>query len=346
MVDAGSEPPNATSGALGEVAGAGMPRRPELLFDRDLRPRVRAETGRRFPFPIPNGWFIVASADELAPGTIVDRHYFGRDVVVFRTDSGQPHVTDAYCAHLGAHLAVGGTVRGESVVCPFHGWCYDGESGRCVDIPYGPGRIPTQARIRSFPTVERNRMIWAWFHLEGRPPFYEVPDVPELDDPAWSDPHTIDFVIATSCQEMAENNHDPAHFQFVHGTPDVPEDEVVIDGVRKRVTSMGGAFVRESFGLGLGVLRLQDYVTFLSSTTPVDEENVHVRWTFVAPAEHGPDAATEAAVQFSGGLSQDVPIWENKRYLERPVLLKEERGILDHRRWCRQFYSDPALAVD
>jgi nitrite reductase/ring-hydroxylating ferredoxin subunit len=346
MVDVRAEPTGVGDGMFAEAEGAGMPRSPALLFDPSLRPRVRHEGGRRFPFPIPNGWFIVASADEVEPGAIVARHYFGRDLAVFRTESGEPRVTGAYCAHLGAHLAVGGTVRGDTVVCPFHGWCYDGDTGRCVDIPYGKGRIPTQARIRAFPTIERNRMIWTWFHLEGKPPFYEVPEVPELDDPAWSEPHTIDFVIATSCQEMAENNHDPAHFQFVHGTPDVPEDEVVIDGTHKRVTSMGGAFVRESFGLGLGLLRMEGMVTFLSSTTPVDEESVHVRWTFMAPVANGPDAAEQAALQFAGGVSQDVPIWENKRYLERPVLLKEERTILDHRSWCGQFYSDPALALD
>lgn len=338
--------PAPSVGALGELSDRGMPRRAELLFEPGLRPRVRSERGPRFPFPVPNGWFIVASAGELAAGEVVALHYFGRDLVLFRTESGEPRVTGAYCAHLGAHLAAGGRVQGEGVVCPFHGWCYDGESGRCVDIPYGRGHIPSQAKIRSYPTLERNGMVWAWFHLEGKPPFYDVPAVPEFDDPAWSRPHTVDFTLNTVCQEMAENNHDPAHFQFVHGTPTIPDEEVVIDGTFKRVTSMGGSFVRESYGLGLGVLRVEGYVTFLSSTTPVDEEHVHVRWTFLAPVANGEDAAAEAARQFTAGLSQDIPIWENKRYVERPVLLKEERTIVDHRAWCEQFYSDPALAVD
>jgi hypothetical protein len=38
-------------------------------------------------------------------------------------------------------------------------------------------------------------------------------------------------------------------------------------------------------------------------------------------------------------VSQDIPIWENKAYVERPVLTKAERGILEHRAWCEQFYS-------
>ena len=331
---------------LVENPAAGMPRRLDLVLDRSLRRQVRREPGPRFPFPIPDGWFIVAGSQEVAPGTIEALHYFGRDLVVFRTEGGVARVTGAYCSHLGAHLGVGGKVRGETVECPFHGWCYDGESGKCMEIPYGSGKIPSKAAVRAYPTLERNGMVWAWHHLEGGPPFYDVPEVPELSDPSWSEPYIADFVIRTSCQEMAENNHDPAHFQFVHGTEAIPEQEMLIDGCYKRAVSMDGYFVRESFGLGLGVLRMTDTMTFLTSTTPVDDEHVHVRWIFATPRSAGPTAAMETAEAFMGGVSQDIPIWENKRYVERPVLLKDERTILDHREWCTQFYSDPAKAVE
>jgi len=330
----------------GVTTGAGMPRRLDLVLDPSVRAQVRREPGPRFPFPIPNGWFIVARSDELEPGGVLSLHYFGRDLVAFRTEGGDARVTGAYCAHLGAHLGVGGKVRGETVECPFHGWCYDGETGRCTDIPYGSGKIPTKAAIRAYPALERNGMVWAWHHLEGKAPFYDVPVVPELSDPDWSEPYAAEFVIRTNCQEMAENNHDPAHFRFVHGTDAIPDQEIHIEGGYKRAVGMDGFFVRESFGLGLGVLRMTDTMTFLTSTTPVDDEHVHVRWIFTAPASAGPGAAQQIAESFMGGVSQDIPIWENKRYVERPVLLKDERSILDHRAWCTQFYSDPAKAID
>jgi nitrite reductase/ring-hydroxylating ferredoxin subunit len=335
----------AQHGATGNDVTAGMPRSVDLVLDGSLRPAIRRERGPRFPFPIPDGWFILTPSDEVAVGEIVPVHYFGRDLIVFRTDSGTARVTGAYCSHLGAHIGVGGKVRGESVQCPFHGWCYDGASGRCTKIPYGSGRIPTKAAVSAYPVVERNAMIWAWHHSEGGQPFYEVPEVAELSDPAWSPPYSADFVIRTICQEMAENNHDPAHFRFVHGTDTIPEEEVHIDGSYKRVVGMKGSFVRESFGLGLGVLRMRDAVTFFSSTTPIDEDHVHVRWTFTTPVERGPDGPKRMAESFLAGLSQDIPIWENKRYVERPVLLKNERTILDHREWCKQFYSVPATAT-
>ncbi len=340
-------PTDVVAAAMGGAGSHGMPRRPALLFDPALRPRARREQAERFPFPVPNGWFIVARSDEVATGETLPLHYFGKDLVLMRTESNAARVLGAYCAHLGAHLGVGGKVEGDNLRCPFHGWCYEAATGRCVDIPYGAApAIPSQARVRAYPTVERNRMVWAWFHLEGKPPFYDVPEVKEVDDPSWSEPYTVDYVVDTVCQEMAENNHDPAHFRFVHGTDDIPEDDVLIEGTYKRVVSLGGSFVRETFGLGLGVLRFKDFVTFYSSTTPIDREGVHVRWTFLTPKEHGPEAPRRAAESFLSGVSQDIPIWENKRYVERPVIVKDERSILDHRRWCEQFYSDPASAID
>jgi nitrite reductase/ring-hydroxylating ferredoxin subunit len=326
-----------------------MPADKNVVLDESLRTRVRRPHGTRFPFPIPNGWFIVATADDLEPGEVLPLYYFGREMVLFRTSSGEPRLVDAYCAHLGANLAVGGTVDGDGIRCPFHGWCYDGESGKCTDIPYTQAkRIPSQARVRSFPTLERNRMIWAWHHLEGGPPFYDVPEATEFGDPEWSEPYTRDYVVATCCQEMAENNHDFAHFVYVHGSPDIPWDteQFVTDQPYKRTEANGGTFIRETFGLGLGVLRTPGAFVFLSSTTPIDEENVHVRWSWVTPKGLGPDAARAIGDRFLSGVSQDIPIWENKRYQPRPVLAKEETGILAHRKWAQQFYSDPANAAE
>ena len=79
------------------------------------------------PFPIPFGWFQVAFPDDLAPGDVTALRYWGRDLVLWRDTDGGFHLQDAYCPHLGAHIGIGGTVDGDQVVCPFHGWRYDGD---------------------------------------------------------------------------------------------------------------------------------------------------------------------------------------------------------------------------
>lgn len=60
----------------------------------------------------------------------------GEQVAVFRGHTGEAHVVDAYCPHLGANLAVGGRVLGDCIECPFHGWQFQGNDGKCVRIPY------------------------------------------------------------------------------------------------------------------------------------------------------------------------------------------------------------------
>jgi nitrite reductase/ring-hydroxylating ferredoxin subunit len=320
--------------------GLPMPRNRSLLDHGARRVQVTRRRGRRFPFPVPNGWFVVAPSAQLAVGEVQALYYFGRDIVLFRDEAGVAHVVDAHCPHLGAHLGVGGRVEEGCLRCPFHGWKFDGSSGNCVEIPYGgSSRIPSRAQVRAYPTIERNQMIWAWYHEKDGPPFYDVPEVAEFDDASWSPIVVREFEIAVAAQDMAENNVDYAHFKFVHGTDGIPEDEFFTDGTYKRAVGNGGDFVREGFGLGLGVLRVKGIVTFLSSTTPIDEENVHVRWVFTAPVANGPDAAASAADSFADGVSQDIPIWENKIYQERPVLTRSERPVLEHRRWAQQFYS-------
>ena len=325
-------------GAEWDGVGLPMPRNPSLLDPETPRLRVRTVTDR-FPFPIPNGWFVVTTSDELAAGEVRALHYFGRDLALHRTESGEARLTDAYCPHLGAHLAVGGKVEGECLRCPFHGWAFDGGSGACVEIPYGGAeRIPAKARVRSYPTIERGGAVWAWYHRDEGEPFYELPVVPEMDDEAWTDPMLREFTIATSCQEMAENNHDFAHFQYVHGTETIPEGLEVVDGTYKSVKNPG--LERETFGLGLGVVRVPGMLTFVSSVTPIDDDTVHVRWFFAVPAESGQKSLDFFAKEFTAGVTQDIPIWENKIYRPLPVLTKSESGIIAHRNWSKQFYSD------
>jgi len=329
---------NVDNGGL--PAGLPMPRDPDLLTDMSRRYRPSTFGPDRYPFPIPNGWFVVAEASELGPGEVRALHAFDRDLVLYRAADGTPHVLDAHCPHLGAHLAVGGRVEEGCLRCPFHGWKFDGESGECVDIPYGDvKRIPPKAHARTYPTLERNHMIWAWYHAQDGAPFYEVPEVPEFQDPEWSPILVRSFEIRVSAQDMAENNVDFSHFRFVHGSDGIPEDEFITEGTYKKTIGSGGNFVREGYGLGLGVLRVKGYVTFLSSTTPLDTGNVLVRWIFTSPRSLGEGVAEQAAESFCAGVSQDIPIWENKVYRDPPVITKTEKLILEHRRWCQQFYS-------
>src|SRR4051812_22420795 len=50
---------------------------------------------RRFPFPHPFGWFMVAYADELAPGEVTALTYWSTELVLWCDETGEFHLQDA-----------------------------------------------------------------------------------------------------------------------------------------------------------------------------------------------------------------------------------------------------------
>ncbi|WP_420437385.1 Rieske 2Fe-2S domain-containing protein [Candidatus Poriferisocius sp.] len=49
----------------------------------------------------------------LAVGEIKSFYAFGKDLVLYRTESGEARLIDAYCPHMGAHIGAGGKVDGD-----------------------------------------------------------------------------------------------------------------------------------------------------------------------------------------------------------------------------------------
>ena len=63
-------------------------------------------SSKRFPFPIPLGWFQVAFESDVQSGEIKPLRYFDRDLVMWRSEAGKLHLQDAYCPHLGGNFGV------------------------------------------------------------------------------------------------------------------------------------------------------------------------------------------------------------------------------------------------
>jgi nitrite reductase/ring-hydroxylating ferredoxin subunit len=311
---------------------------------------------RHFPFPLPDGWFQVAYSDELVPGGVLPLRYFGRDLVLFRSESGRAVVMDAHCPHLGAHLGVGGRVSGESLRCPFHGWRFDCE-GRCVEVPYAR-RISPSARVATWAVVEQNGFVMVWHHARREPPSWSVPVLSEYGDPEWTPWKRLRWRVRTRNQELAENGLDVGHFPAVHGTVDLPRPEIAVDGHRIRcaVTSrlatprglVDSTIETTYYGLGLGVARFRGIcdAILVTSFVPVDEETVETPFSYSirrvagADAEHGVGAAIIRDLEAQ--MNADIPIWENKVYREQPLLCDGDAGISSFRAWASQFYSGSA----
>src|SRR5690606_22767509 len=82
-------------------------------------------------------------------------------------------------------------------------------------------------------------------------------------------------------------------------------------------------FTRFTWGPGLALLRVPGMMTVYTSTTPIDRRHVRLLWHFHFPLALEP-AADDIITGVVGehGLDADVPIWRDKVFRERPLLVK------------------------
>ena len=307
----------------------------------------------RFELSYPEGWYQVAYSADVAGGEVVTRRYFGQDLVLFRTLSGQAQVLDAYCAHLGAHLGVGGVVDGERIRCPFHSWAY-GTDGLCTEIPYAD-RIPRGARVRAWSTLERSGLIFVWYSPTAAEPAWEPPYLTEFGDPDWLGYHRHQYLVRSAVQEIIENVFDVAHGKYVHqnakGTA-LPVVDFSFDGCTAEarfeidIPVVGGAtnHVAILHGPGIALNRSTGHGTkvFMSTYTPVDPDLVEVNFSFMTPRSTPDDPTGELSARSAKGtvlaFEQDIPIWEHKIYRRSPLFCEGDNSMSRFRVWVRQFY--------
>jgi nitrite reductase/ring-hydroxylating ferredoxin subunit len=107
----------------------------------------------------PNYWYPVSWANILKPGQVIPVVVWQQPIAVYRDTSGELHALEDACPHKGVTLHKG-EVQGCHLLCPYHGWEFNG-SGDCVKIPYFPPeqKLPP-AKARSYPVREKYNLIW------------------------------------------------------------------------------------------------------------------------------------------------------------------------------------------
>ncbi|MEA5622440.1 aromatic ring-hydroxylating dioxygenase subunit alpha [Nostoc sp. UHCC 0251] len=328
----------------------------------------------RFPFSsFPNGWFCVATSEELRPGKVIPLHYFGKDLVLFRTEDGKPHLLDAYCPHLGAHLGYGGRVQGNNIQCPFHGWVFNG-NGHCINIPYA-GKVPSKAQIVSWPIREVNGVILVYHHSQGEPPSWEIPELSEYSSKEWTRfRHVRRWKIRSHIQEVLENGVDIAHLPFLHSSSvvAVKNHTLKTNGsilfhsytlTYNIVSTFAGIFGSKaegslkviSYGLGCELSRIHAKLLIVLKflillwITPIDEEYIDVRLVFSMKKVLNKPITYILEVIISNNVTrtvkEDFPLLEHKIYYNEPILCEGDGPLMQFRRWAHQFYSSLAAKI-
>lgn len=325
---------------------------------------VQVEQSRLKPngeFRFARGWFIVGSGADITSDRSHRLYFFGRKMVAFRNSDGSVSVLDAVCPHMGAELGVNGVLDEGGVRCPYHHWRF-GPDGKCNDIPYCKV-IPPQARVHSYPVKEVNGLIFVWHDPELGDPDFEIPAIEEFGDPQWVAWDLERRDIHSVPMELLDNIADYGHFEPVHfskpltfqvefkGHQAVQIQTATHETLASKETGVMTS-VTTYHGPGF-LLTHQDalYDSYLHlSNTPIDDENMAI-WYGMMIKSNGPitpefmkmrDDYVDAG---RVATSQDVDIWENKTFVERPMLCRGDGQILQAREWYRQFLRprNPAL---
>lgn len=319
---------------------------------------------QRNSLPIAFGWYGIALSDEIKPGEVKPLSYLGRHYVLFRTTLGIVSVLDAFCPHLGAHLGIQGQVKGEHLICPLHQAKFD-STGRCIETPCTEHSNKLAASLQqvSYPVHESMGVVWLWYHPHNNAPSFDVLNIPELNDKNWSDYQLFEWHIKASLQETAENAADSAHFQYVHGAQSIPEGKITHDQHQRqayfcslapsideqgRFDKTGTKWTQTHLttinnGPGQTFQRFTGFadVIMLGLITPIDQSHIHMRFAYKknrklnASADFLADCFIHAA---NKQVEEDIPIWENKRYRDNPILCDGDGPIHQFRRWFSQFY--------
>jgi nitrite reductase/ring-hydroxylating ferredoxin subunit len=332
--------------------------KPKLILART--PARNPPDGKGCDFgPYPNGWIALAWSHELLRGQVRPLTALGRELVLFRGEDGNAHVLDAYCPHLGAHLGVGGTVVGNELRCPFHGWQFNGE-GACTVAPHAR-KIPPKAQVPCWLVREVNGLIFVWYDASGRSPWFEMPAIPEYGSSEWTRPIHRAYRIRARWREVLENSLDSTHFPALHNYPAPPTVEFEPSGPYFTVRSktpwrrfgrdMDVILNFDGFGPGLAVARGVSEAPFIAigSPTPIDDETIVHRMTVIV-SKKIPLALRQLVARFiiysvHREFERDIPIWESKIYQPRPMLSDADGPIGRFRIWSRQFYEAGGAAA-
>lgn len=322
--------------------------------------------------PFPNGWYVVEISQKLQKGKLVHKKFMGQDIVVYRTETGEACVIDAYCPHMGAHFGFGGEVKGDCIRCPFHSFEFD-TNGNCVKTGYDT-KPPYKAKVKVYPSKEVNGLIMAYYDEEEKAPTW---DIPTIDSSEWMPFEWVEWELRSHPQEITENGVDIGHFTEVHGYSKVSAlREPFTEGAymsakyaMERPNFLGKyfeplqiEFTPHVYGLGFSFVEAKTISYNIETRhfvlpTPVDKDKMILRIAssvkkITEPQRINPllrffpksilnyILSKQVIRGYKYDVYQDFKIWENKKYIFRAPLAKGDGPIPMYRSWARQFYNN------
>ena len=175
-----------------------------------------------------NCWYVAGWSKDYEQ-SLKPQMILGENIVFYRQSDGTAVALEDACPHRKLPLS-DGTLEGDRVVCGYHGLTFDC-TGKCVEAPTQRDNIPKRAVVKSYPVVDRYRLLWIWMGDPEKADPDEIFEIENFDNPDWG--YTDGGVLPIACNYLwvADNLLDPSHVAWVHvtsfagaGTDDSPLD--------------------------------------------------------------------------------------------------------------------------
>lgn len=162
-----------------------------------------------------NAWYVAGWSRDYSRG-LKPETFLGENIVFFRKEDGQAVALEDACPHRKLPLSKG-RLKGDLVECGYHGLTFDC-LGTCVAAPTQPDHVPGRARVKSYPVVERYRLLWIWMGDPQKADPDRIFPIENFESPNWGP--TDGGVMDIDCNYLwvVDNLLDPSHVAWVHVT--------------------------------------------------------------------------------------------------------------------------------
>lgn len=163
-------------------------------------------------------WYILALESEVPATEPIRRVLYDQAYVLFRDADGDVKALLDRCPHRGAQLSKG-KVNDGNLVCPYHGWNFNGE-GRLTSVPSDGPNLSTETERKmkclvAPPVAIQDGCVWIWPHESSA-----TPSLPSWRFPYAGEKHVKSYFMITDfdneTDHLVQNFMDVPHTVFVH----------------------------------------------------------------------------------------------------------------------------------
>lgn len=113
-------------------------------------------------------WYPLAAVEFLDPSRPHGMQLLGKDIVLWRDNSGKWNCFADVCPHRLVPLSEGRIESDGNLLCAYHAWRFNSE-GKCVSIPQSKNKAIEAKNLSNprscavvYPTQERQGLLWVW----------------------------------------------------------------------------------------------------------------------------------------------------------------------------------------